>query len=243
MTDLPSAIRLPNGKILTRRSNREEIWAVRRDAVMGKIDPGEEINLVTYSWLNDAEEAGPGNGVMLTAHTSRYGIYNLKDDYPLFAIYDPACYHSFVSNFWEWDTLVLHFARQMRLYCLLVASAGVKGDWQINIQHEPVTKSGVREISGSIMAAGSRLILCDYGHLTMGAQFPDIKLPDDEPFGAYEIKVRPGTYNVRVIQFNLEPGESGDSNKPDIILEIVRAHHPLPPWEGIVWNELGRMGI
>jgi hypothetical protein len=90
------------------------------------------------------------------------------------------------------------------------------------------------------MAAGSRLILCDYGHLTMGAQFSDIKLPDDEPFGAYEIKVRPGTYNIRVIQLNLDPSY-GDG--PDIILEILKAHHPLPPWEVIVWNEMGRMGI
>lgn len=240
MSEEPSAIRLPNGKFLTRLSSRDEIWAARRDAVMGKIEPGEEINLITYSWLNDAENRRPGNGAVLETRLAAYGNYSLKDDYPLFAIYDPACYQTFVSSFWDWETLQLHFAKQMHFYHMLVCSAGVQGDWQIKIKHEPVLISGAREVSGSIMAAGSRLILCDYGHLTMGAQFSDIKLPDDEPFGAYEIKVRPGTYNVRVIQVNLDPGEH---DGPDIILEILRAHHPLPPWEGIVWNEMGRMGI
>lgn len=240
MSQEPSAIRLPNGKLLSRLSSRDEIWAARRDAVMGKIEPGEEINLVTYGWLNDTDNKSSGNGEVLETRQAVYGNYNLKDDYPLFAIYDPACYQTFVSNFWDWETLQFHFAQQMRLYRFLICSAGERGDWQINIQHEPVLMSGSREASGSIMAAGSRLILCDYGHLTMGAQFSDIKLPDDEPFGAYEIKVRPGTFNIRVIQLNLEP--AGDKG-PDIILEILKANNPLPPWEEIVWNEMGRMGI
>ncbi len=240
MSQEPSAIRLPNGKSLTRKSSRDEIWAARRDSVMGKIEPSDEINLVTYNWLNDSDNKSPGSGAVLEARQAVYGNYNLKDDYPLFAIYDPACYQTFVSNFWDWETLKFHFSQQMLLYRFLICSAGERGDWRINIQHEPVLMSGKREASGSIMAAGSRLILCDYGHLTMGAQFSDIKLPDDEPFGAYEIKVRPGTYNIRVIQVNLEP-RADDS--PDIILEILKAHNPLPPWEEIVWNETGWMDI
>lgn len=240
MSENPSAIRLPNGRLLTRQSSRDEIWATRRDAVMGKIEPGEQINLVTYSWLNDADNKRTVSGAVLETRLAVYGNYSLKDDYPLFAIYDPACYQTFVSNFWDWETLQFHFAQQMRLYSFLICSAGARGDWHINIQHEPVLMSGAREASGSIMAAGSRLILCDYGHLTMGAQFSDIKLPDDEPFGAYEIKVRPGTYNIRVIQVNLQPG---DGDGPDIVLEILKANRPLPPWEEIVWNEMGRMGI
>ena len=237
MTQEPSFIRLPGGKFLTKSSSRDEILAVRRDAVMGKIEPGEQINLITYKWLNNAGEDNAAGGVLETC-PAKYGNYELKDDYPLFAIYDPACYQAFVSNFWDWQTLHLHFIKQMRLYCFLVCSCGVRADWRINIQHEPVLRSGVREASGSIMAAGSRLILCDYGHLTMGAQFSDIKMPDDEPFGAYEIKVRPGTYNLRVIQINLEP--RGDGN-PDIILEILKAQHPLPAWDEILWSEAGRL--
>jgi hypothetical protein len=242
MSQEPSAIRLPNGKLLTQQSGRGEIWAARRDAVMGKIEPSEEINLITYGWLNESDELEPskGDGSILEAQRAIYGNYNLRNDYPIFAIYDPACYQTFVSNFWDWETLQSHFAQQMRLYRFLICSTGERGEWHINIQHEPVLLSGAREASGSIMSAGSRLILCDYGHLTMGAQFSDIKLPDDEPFGAYEIKVRPGTFNIRVIQINLEPAGDGS---PDIILEILKANNPLPPWEEIAWNELGAMGI
>jgi hypothetical protein len=239
MSQEPVAIRMPNGKLLSRQSSRDEIWACRRDAIMGKIEPREEINLVTYGWLNESDNQTPGNGPLLETSRAEYGNYVLKEDYPLFAIYDPACYQTFVSNFWDWETLQFHFAQQMQNYHILICSAGVQGDWRIKIQHEPVLLSGVREASGSIMAAGSRLILCDYGHLTMGAQFSDIKLPDDEPFGAYEIKVRPGTFNIRVIQMNIEPGEN---DGPDIILEILQAQRPLPAWYEIVWNEMGRNG-
>lgn len=221
-------------------SNRTDIWACRRDAVMGKLEPGEEINLLTYRWMNESNGGEDGDGSILEAKAAEYGKYRIKDEFSLFAIYDPACYASFVSNFWDWEKLQEHFVQQMGFYRFLVCSAGVRGDWRIDIRHEPVLMSGVRETSGSIMAAGSRLILCDYGHLTMGAQFDDIKLPDDEPFGAYEIKVRPGTYNIRVIQLNLEPAQ--DSEEPDIILEILKAtNNPLPPWSEVVWNENGRM--
>lgn len=239
MSQKPSAIRLPNGKLLTRKSSRDEIWALRRDAVMGKLLPSEEINQLAYGWMNhEDEEAGAEDGSVLETRLAEYGNYCLKDDYSLFAIYDPACYQSFVSNFWDWDKMNEHFVMQMKLYRFLICSAGEHGDWRIKISHEPVLMSGVRETSGSIMAAGSRLILSDYAHLTMGAQFDDIKLPDDEPFGAYEIHARPGTYNIRVIQLNLNPFEG---EGPDIILEILKANNPLPPWQEVCWLEPGRM--
>ncbi len=235
----PSAIKLPNGKILTRMSNRKEIWACRRDAVMGKLEPGEEINQLTYRWMNE-DSGEDGDGSVLESRIAEYGKYRVKDEFSLFALYDPACYQSFVSNFWDWDKLHEHFIQQMSRYHFLICAAGAQGDWRINIKHEPVLMSGVREASGSIMAAGSRLILCDYGHLTMGAQFDDIKLPDDEPFGAYELKVRPGTYNIRIIQLNLEPAEN--DGEPDIILEILKSSsNPLPPWTEVCWHEMGRM--
>lgn len=233
----PSAIRLPNGKILTRMSSRGEIWSCRRDAVMGKLEPGEEINLLTYRWMNETSGES-GDGSVLDTRLAEYGKYRIKDEFSIFAIYDPACYASFVSNFWDWEKLQEHFIQQMALYRILVCATGQRGEWRINIKHEPVLMSGVRETSGSIMAAGTRLILSDYGHLTMGAQFDDIKLPDDEPFGAYEIKVRPGTFNIRVIQLNMEPAL--DDENPDIILEILKAGaNPLPPWSEVVWHELG----
>lgn len=236
----PSAIRLPSDKVLTRNSSRDEIWAVRRDAVMGKLEPSEEINLVTYRWMNDNEGFDEGDGRVIECRLAEYGHYKIKDDYSLFAIYDPACYQSFVSNFWNWESLQEHFVQQMKLYRFLICSAGSKGEWKIDIKHEPVLISGARETSGSIMAAGTRLVLCDYGHLTMGAQFDDIKLPDDEPFGAYELRVRPGTYNIRIIQLNMEPGQDED---PDIILEILKANNPLPPWSEIVWYDAASQEI
>ncbi len=231
-----SSIRLPNGKVLTKASSRDAIWAARRDAVMGKLEPREEINQITYRWMNETDEDDAG--WLIEAHAAEYGNYLMADDNPFFAIYDPACYQTFVSSFWDFERLQEHFVQQMGLYRFLICSTGPQGVWRINIKHEPVLMSGARETSGSIMCAGSRLILCDYGHLTMGAQFDDIKLPDDEPFGAYELKVRPGTYNIRIIQVNMEPG---DGEGPDIILEILKAHNPLPPWNEIVWNEAGRI--
>lgn len=237
MSKSPSAIRLPNGKVLTRLSSRDEIWACRRDAVMGKLEPGEDINQLTYSWLDEGSLEN-GDGSVLETRLAEYGKYRLSQDHQFFAIYDPACYQSFVSNFWDWDKLHEHFIQQMGMYHFLICSAGNPAERRIEIKHEPVLKSGAREASGSIMSAGTRLILCDYGHLTMGAQFSDIKLPDDEPFGAYEIRVRPGTYNIRVIQMNLEPGES---EEPDVILEILKANNPLSAWDEIAWHELGRM--
>lgn len=236
----PSAIKLPNGKILTRMSSRADIWAARRDAVMGKLVPGEKINALTYRWMNEMNGGEDGDGSVLETQAAAYGRYPVNDEFSLFAIYDPACYASFVSNFWDWDKLQEHFIDQMGRYRFLGCSTGKRGEWRIEIKHEPVLLSGAREMSGSIMAAGSRLILCDYGHLTMGAQFDDIKLPDDEPFGAYEIKVRPGTYNIRVIQINLEPKFGND---PDIILEILKASsNPLDPWKELAWqDETARM--
>jgi hypothetical protein len=234
---LPSAIRLPSGKVLTRHSSRGEIWAVRRDAVMGKLEPGEEINELTYQWMNDNGQLDEGDGRVVECRQAVYGNYQIKDDYSFFAIYDPACYQSFVSNFWNWESLQEHFLQQMKLYRFLIASAGQKGEWRINIKHEPVLLSGAREATGSIQCAGTRLILCDYGHLTMGAQFDDIKLPDDEPFGAYEMRVRPGTYNIRIIQLNMEP--AAGVGGPDIILEILKANNPLPHLTEIIWSELG----
>ena len=230
-----SAIRLPNGKILTRLSSRDEIWSVRRDAIMGKLAPGNQINALTYSWLNESTGEN-GDGSILDAVQAPYGKYELGPDYPYFAIYDPACYQSFVSNYWDFQKLREHFIQQMSLYRILVGSCGMPADRVIEIKHEPVLLSGVRESSGSIMSAGSRLILCDYGHLTMGAQFSDIKLPDDEPFGAYEIKVSPGTYNIRVIQMRVDPFAE-QSEGPDLILEILKARNPLPAWTEISWYE------
>lgn len=235
MSKSPSAIRLPNGKLISRLSSRAEIWAARKDAIMGKLEPAEEINQLTYNWLDESAKED-GDGSVLESRLAVYGKYRLSSANSFFAIYDPACYQSFVSNFWDWDKLQEHFIQQMNMYHVLVCSAGKQADRLIEIKHEPVLLSGLRETSGSIMAAGTRLILCDYGHLTMGAQFNDIKLPDDEPFGAYEIRVRPGTYNIRVIQLNLE---EGDRESPDIILEILKANNPLPAWTEIAWHEMG----
>lgn len=236
MSKTPSAIRLPSGKVLTRLSSRDEIWSARRDAAMGKIEPSEEINLLTYKWLEE-KTGEDGDGSVLEARIAEYGKYKLGSDSSIFAIYDPACYQSFVSNFWDWERLQEHFLAQMGYYRILVSAVGPPGERLIQIKHEPVLLSGKREASGSIMCAGTRLILCDYGHLTMGAQFSDIKLPDDEPFGAYELKVRPGTYNIRIIQMSNEALENGE---PDIILEILKANNPVPSWNEIPWHELDR---
>ncbi|MBX9687298.1 MAG: hypothetical protein K2X27_11385 [Candidatus Obscuribacterales bacterium] len=236
MSPDPSAIRLPNGRLLSRASGRERIFALRRDAIMGKLEPAEEINLITDRWLNEESLSG-GDGTVLEARLADYGNFLLKDGHALFAIYDPACYQSFVSSFWDNEKMQEHFIDQMRNYRSLVCSLGFAGDWLINIQHQPVLQSGLREISGSVMAAGSRLILSDYSHLTMGAQFKEIKLPDDEPYGAYEIRVEPGTYNIRILQMHEQAGES---DRPDIILEILKAQNPLPFWTELAWVEFGR---
>lgn len=205
---------------------------------MGKLEPCEEINLLTYKWLEE-KTGEDGDGSVLETRFAEYGKYHLGSDSSIFAIYDPACYQSFVSNFWDWERLQEHFLNQMSLYRFLACGSPSGAERIIQIKHEPVLLSGERECSGSIMSAGTRLILCDYGHLTMGAQFSDIKLPDDEPFGAYEIKTRPGTYNIRIIQMSEDALESGE---PSIILEILKANNPLPAWTDIPWYELDRQG-
>lgn len=250
----PSEIRLPDGRILTKHSDVECFEELSRNVAMRKWQEKSTgsrsvLRRVGYRWK--CEQSGypipweeSGDGGIIYVEESPYGFMGFCDDYGLYGIYDPDSYESFVSEDWGWDELRDHFHEQMRLMRMAIFSSTCRANWSFGIMHEPVACTVFREQTAPIVATSNRLILCDYSHLVSGARREDIKLPEDDYYFCYEIRVKPGTYNVRVI-FTSDPMNKYEScevpestiEEPDIFLEVLETDNPAKTWDRIMWDD------
>lgn len=94
---------------------------------------------------------------------------------------------------------------------------------------------GVREASGPLQVAGGSLLLTTYESLTMAAQFKDVTLPERHQEDL-RVSLPDGDYTCRIIQmFDPEEQEAAGDEKPDFVVEILKATSKPEPWESILW--------
>jgi hypothetical protein len=163
--------------------------------------------------------------------------FQVTDDSGFMALLDPDAYSGFVAENWALDDLVARFRDEMAANHLLIWGTGQEGSWTVRISRSSGSKTGVRELSGSIVASKGRLLLTNYESLTMAAQFEDVMLP--EPHAAdLVIAVPPGAYRCRIVQYALEAANWRDGCEPEFGIELQPATSPDAAWTGIPWSDL-----
>ena len=160
-------------------------------------------------------------------------MYRVTDDSGFIGIFDPHAYVSFVDGDWT-DELASHFIAQMYHYRLLLWATGCEETWRVDVRQEASQVTGFREYSGSIVATENLFCLTSYDSLTMGAQFEDVSLPQENEWNLY-ITVEPGAYHCRVIQLR-DPNDCSDeedADAADFVIELVKTDQPSAPWNAI----------
>ena len=102
----------------------------------------------------------------------------ILDDSGLLSIVDCAAYRSFLSEDWDYESILDHFRDQMAQRAILVWECGDGGGaYLLRLRNYITSERGHREITGSIKATTNILHLVSYDALTMAAQFEDEHLP------------------------------------------------------------------
>lgn len=122
------------------------------------------------------------------------------DDSGLLSLVDVSAYSTFVSEDWEYEQILNHFARQMSKRNILVWECGDGGDsYRIRITKHFSAITGWREVIGSISVTNNQLNIASYTALTMAAQFEEQKMLGIGEQSS-EIPLQNGTYKVRIVQ-------------------------------------------
>lgn len=165
-------------------------------------------------------------------------MYRVADDSGFLGIFDPHAYISFVAEDWTVGELLIdHFKAEMRRRHLLLWATGREETWRVDVRQEASQPPGFREYTGSIVATENLLCLTSYDSLTMGAQFEDVSLPEQDEWNLY-ITVEPGVYNCRIVQLQ-DPGDYSSKEDPetaDFVIELMKTEQPAAPWETIPGN-------
>ncbi len=161
-------------------------------------------------------------------------MYQVTDDSGFMGIFDPHAYVSFVSENWTLDELVDHFKSEMYHYRLLLWGTGCEETWRVEVRQEANEVTGFQEFSGPIVATENLLCLTSFDSLTMGAQFEDVSLPQQQEWDLY-IPVTPGAYHCRIIQMQDPDDRSEDQNSEgsDFVIELTKVDQPAMPWADI----------
>ena len=161
--------------------------------------------------------------------------FEVTDDSGFLAIIDPDAYRGFVSADWSWDTIQEHFKQEMHDRHLLIWGTGMEHNWSIEVSFRPTSASGFREVVGSIDASHGRLLLTNYESLTMAAQFPEVKLPEEHQRDQV-LSVTPGLYDCRIIQLS-DPNSDAPFEEPvSFIYEFTRTTSPREVWLELPWS-------
>jgi hypothetical protein len=165
-------------------------------------------------------------------------MLEVTDDSGLLALVIPATYETFVDSDWTLDQLVAHFKAQMQRRSLLIWDTGSEGIWKVDVRLKKSDVMGFREVSGPIRVVGGSLLLTNYESLTMAAQFKDVTLPTNDQEDLL-LSLPDDNYTCRIIQvFDPEKEESAGDDRPDFVIEVLKATGNPASWESIPWFEL-----
>ncbi|MEP3226302.1 MAG: hypothetical protein ABJO01_10025 [Parasphingorhabdus sp.] len=161
--------------------------------------------------------------------------FEILDDSGLLGLVDVFAYSTFVSQDWEYEQLLDHFADQMSKRSILVWECSDGGNnYRLRITKQFSQTSGWREVTGSIAVTNNKLNIASYTALTMAAQFDDQILPG---MGEQDFKfpIKNGTYKVRIIQnYNPETVDYDNFQEPHFILEIEEGQTEI--WPEVAWE-------
>jgi len=156
------------------------------------------------------------------------------DDSGLLGLVDTPSYVTFVSEDWEYDELIRHFAAEMQRGTLLVWDCADGGnDYRVRVRDRLSTQQGFREATSEIVATGNRLHLASYTALTMAAQFRDCALPGEHEEDL-AIPVVPGRYRVRIVQMYDPEALEHLNGEPHFLVEMELGH--AERWRDVAWR-------
>jgi len=162
-------------------------------------------------------------------------MLEVTDDSGFLALVVPAAYDSFVASDWSHDQILAHFKTQMGRRSILIWGTGLEGCWKVDVQLKKSKVKGFREARGPLQIVGGSLLLTNYESLTMAAQFKDVTLPEKHEVDLV-MSLADGDYTCRIIQmFDPEQEESVGNDKPDFVVEILKATGKVAAWENIPW--------
>ena len=155
--------------------------------------------------------------------------FTVTDGSGFLAIVDPDSYQGFVAEDWTYESLLDHFAQEMRRRSLLVwATSEHGGTWTVTT--DAPSRTG-RSVTGTIVSTGGRLCLTDYESLTMAAQFPDVTLP--EPHMADLVfEVPAGTLACTVTRYH----DDDSMPPPHVALTLSPAGATIEAWPRPAWH-------
>ena len=162
-------------------------------------------------------------------------MLEVTDDSGFLALVVPAAYETFVASDWTLDQILGHFKAQMGRHSLLIWGTGLEGFWKVDVRLKKSKVKGFREASGPLRVVGGSLLLTNYESLTMAAQFKDVTLPEKHQEDLL-VLLPDGDYTCRIIQmFDPEQEETAGDEKPDFVVEVLKATGKPAPWEAIPW--------
>jgi hypothetical protein len=167
-------------------------------------------------------------------------MLEVTDDSGFLALVVPATYQSFVASDWTLDQILTHFKKQMARRCLLIWGTGLEGFWGVDVRLKQTHAKGIRQIKGPLEVVGKSLLLTNYESLTMAAQFEHVTLPEKHQSDLL-VSLPNGNYSCTITQmFDPAQQQLVGGGKPDFVVEILKTHDPLAPWECIPWFSLDR---
>jgi hypothetical protein len=165
-------------------------------------------------------------------------MFEVTDDSGFLALVVPAAYETFVDSDWTFDQIMAHFKAQMGRRSCLIWGTGSEGFWNVDVVLKKTKLKGLKEITGPLQVVGESLLLTNYESLTMAAQFKDVTLPEKHQEDLL-VSLPDGDYTCRIIQmFDPELEDTAGEDKPDFVIEVVKATERAVPWESIPWFKL-----
>jgi hypothetical protein len=148
---------------------------------------------------------------------------------------DPLAYEGFVNPDWDLGEVLERIQREMARRHLLFWGTGGEGYWNVEVTLEQSPADGARQVAGGIVCSAGQLCLVNYEDLTMAAQFPDVRLPQEHQKDLV-FDVPAGSYTCRVLRLHVaSTGDRPGPPKTDILVELTASAAMPDPWDKIPW--------
>lgn len=166
-------------------------------------------------------------------------MFTVTDDSGFLGIIEPKRYLSFVDEDWEIQQLLNHFRDHIKNKNMLLWGTGCENTWRVQVRRYISKEIGCREFTAQINVESNVLYLINYESLTMGAQFPDVELPESY-MKDLRIDLDNGLYRVRVVQFyNNEAGCYINRDDVNFLIELEKDENYVENSINIPWCQVG----